>query len=51
MALTRALNHTGDKARTQMTRALTAQTGLKRTVIVKALRVTRASPGVLTYTI
>ena len=50
-ALARAINHTGDKAKTQMTRALTAQTGLKRRVIVKALRVNKASPGALTYTI
>ncbi|MGU3539994.1 hypothetical protein [Methylobacterium sp. A54F] len=51
LGLARAINHTGDKAKTQMTRALTAQTGLKRRVIVKALRVTKASPGALTYAI
>lgn len=51
LALARAINHTGDKAKTQMTRALTAQTGLKRKVIVKALRVSKASGGALTYTI
>ena len=51
LALARALNHTGDKAKTSMTRALTAQTGLKRRVIVKALRVNKAGAGALTYTI
>ena len=42
-AIARAVNHTGDKARTQMIRALTVQTGLQRKTIVKALRVTKAS--------
>ena len=50
-ALARAINHTGDKAKTAMTAALTTQTGLKRGVIVRALRVTRASAGSPTYTI
>lgn len=50
-ALARAINHTGAKARTQMIRALVPQTGLKRKVIVKALRESRASPGALTYAI
>ena len=52
-AIARAVNHTGDKARTQMIRTLTAQTGLKRKVIVKALRVTRASAakGTMEYRI
>ena len=44
-AIARAVNHTGDKARTQMVRTLTVQTGLKRSVIVRALHVTRASAG------
>ncbi len=44
-AIRRAINHTGDRAKTQMIRALTAQTGLKRGVIVRALRVTRAAHG------
>lgn len=48
-AIARAVNHTGDKARTQMTRALTVQTGLKRQTIVRALRVTRASQSSLSY--
>lgn len=41
----RAINRAGDMARTQMIRALTAQTGLKRAVIVRALRVSRAVHG------
>lgn len=45
VAIARAVNHTGDKARTGMIRALTKQTGLKRKVIVKALKVTRAATG------
>lgn len=51
LALARAINHTGAKARTQMIRALVPQTGLKRRVIVKALRESKASPGALTYAI
>lgn len=42
-AIRRAINHTGDKVRTQVIRSLTAQTGLKRRVIIKALKVTRAN--------
>jgi hypothetical protein len=45
MALQRAINHTGDKAKTAMVRSLTAQTALKRQVIVRALKVTRAGPA------
>ncbi len=41
-AMARAVNHTGAKALTQVTRTLTAQTGLNRKVIVKALRVEKA---------
>ena len=51
VALARAINHTGAKARTGMIRALVPQTGLKRKVIVKALRESKASPGALTYAI
>jgi hypothetical protein len=47
----RAVNRTGDMARTKVTRALTAQTGLKRKVIVKALKVKRSDWATLTYTI
>lgn len=42
LSLQRAVNHTGDKARTQVIRALSSQTGLKRKVIVKAIRIGRA---------
>lgn len=48
-AISRAINHTGDKAKTQVTRALVAQTGLKRPVIVRAVKPTRASLGSLSY--
>ncbi|MGU3665820.1 hypothetical protein ACLBX9_16700 [Methylobacterium sp. A49B] len=51
LALARAINHTGAKAKTQMVRALVPQTGLKRRTIVKALRENKASAGSLTYTI
>ena len=44
-AIARAINHTGDKAKTQMIRALVPQTGLKRGVIVRALKVSKASAG------
>lgn len=50
-AIRRALNHTGDKTRTAMVRALTAQTGLKRGTIVRALKVIRANYGSLEYRI
>ena len=50
-AIASAINHTGDKAKTQMQRAMVTQTGLRRAVIVKALKVTRASAGSSTYTI
>lgn len=43
MALQRAVNHTGDKALTQVTRGLSKQTGLPYGVIKKALKVQRAS--------
>lgn len=42
MALQRAVNHTGDKARTQVTRVLARQTGLPYGVIRKALKVNKA---------
>lgn len=51
LALARAINHTGAKARTQMIRALVPQTGLKRKTIVKALRESKAGSGGLTYAI
>lgn len=43
LAKARAINHTGDKARTAMRVALVDQTGLKRRTTNKALRSTRAS--------
>ena len=52
VAIARALNHSGDKARTAMIRAETAQTGLKRKVIAAALKSKRAAQqGGLSYTI
>lgn len=45
----RVVNRTGDMARTHVRKALTKQTGLKRTVIVKAVRVARSTPANLTY--
>lgn len=42
-ALMRAVNHTGDKAKTAVIRALAAQTGLKQKVIRKAVRAKRAA--------
>jgi hypothetical protein len=59
IALARALNHTGTKARTQVIRALTQQTGLKRSTIVRAVKVNKATAaaeqfgyaGSLTYTL
>jgi hypothetical protein len=45
----RALNHTGAKTRTQVRRALTKQTGLKRDVIVRAVKVSSSSPATLRY--
>jgi hypothetical protein len=52
VAVARAINHTGNKARTAMVKSLTVQTGLKRKVIVKALKTRRAAQkGDLAYTI
>jgi len=50
-AIRRAVNYTGDRARTAMIRTLTGQTGLKRGTIVRALRVVRASYGAIEYRI
>jgi len=50
-ALSRAMNHTGRKARTQVRRALVTQTGLARKTIVKAVREVRARPQSLSYTL
>ncbi|GJE54564.1 phage tail protein [Methylobacterium thuringiense] len=51
LALARAINHTGDKARTKMVRALAGQTGLKISTTRKALRITKAGAGGLAYVI
>lgn len=45
----RVVNRTGDMARTQVRRALTAQTGLKRATIVKAVKANRSSVATLAY--
>lgn len=45
----RAVNRTGDMARTQVRRELPKQTGLKRGTIVRAVRVSRSTPQTLTY--
>jgi hypothetical protein len=50
-ALMRAVNHTGDKARTQLTRALTKQTGLKSRVVRAALRTFPAGLSAIVYRI
>jgi hypothetical protein len=49
MVLRRALNHTGDRAATQVVRALTKQTGLKHRVIVRAVHRERARDAALVY--
>jgi hypothetical protein len=48
-AANRAVNRTGDMARTQVRQKLTRQTGLKRPTIVKAVKVSRSSPQTLVY--
>lgn len=45
----RTLNAEGDKMRTKVVRAVTKQTGLKRPVIVRAVRRSGASPSNLEY--
>lgn len=50
-AIRRAVNHTGDKARTQMRKVLVNQTGLKRKTINKAVTSTRANFGGASYVI
>lgn len=48
-ALRRAVNHTGDKAKTVVIRTLAEQTGLKQKVIRKAVKVMRANFSSLEY--
>ena len=50
-ALRRAINHTGDKARTQISRALVKQTGIKYGKVRQALRTVPASAATLVYRI
>jgi hypothetical protein len=50
-ALRRAINHTGDKARTQISRVLVKQTGLKYGKVRQALRTAPASNAMLVYRI
>lgn len=54
-AVARAINHTGDKARTQVIRALSRQTGLPQRIIRTAIKdgpeTRRASPESPTYTL
>lgn len=50
-ALPQTINQVGNRAKTQVIRTLTKQTGLKRTVIVKAIgHPAKARPGLLNYT-
>ncbi|MDO9428427.1 MAG: hypothetical protein Q7T93_16545 [Methylobacterium sp.] len=59
IALARALNHTGAKAKTAVIRNLVVQTGLKRSTIVRAVKVKKATAaneqfsygGSLTFTL
>jgi hypothetical protein len=44
-AIRRAINHTGDKAKTAMARAMAKQTGMKVSVMKRALKPLRASDG------
>ena len=48
-ALSRALNHGGDKGRTQVKRAFVKQTGIKYGAVNKAMATVRATPATLTY--
>jgi hypothetical protein len=50
-ALSRALNHEGDKGRTQVKRTLVKQTGIKYGAINKAVATVRSTPATLTYTL
>ena len=50
-ALSRALNHEGDKGRTRIKRALVKQTGIKYGAVDKAMASVRATPASLTYSL
>jgi hypothetical protein len=47
--MSRALNHEGDKGRTQVKRTLVKQTGIKYGAVGKAIGTVRATPATLTY--
>lgn len=49
--MSRALNHEGDKGRTQIKRVLVRQTGIKYGQVNKAMKTIRSSPATLTYTL
>jgi hypothetical protein len=49
IAMSRALNHEGDKGRTQVKRALVKQTGIKYGAVDKAMATIRPTPATLTY--
>jgi hypothetical protein len=49
VAMSRALNHEGDKGRTQVKRALVKQTGIKYGAIDKAMATIRSTPATLAY--
>lgn len=48
-AASRAINRTGDMARTEVRRALIRQTGLKPSTIMRAVHTSRSVPSTLTY--
>ena len=50
-AMSRALNHEGDKGRTRVKRALVKQIGIKYGEVDKAMATIRATPATLTYTL
>jgi hypothetical protein len=50
-AMSRALNHEGNKGRTQVKRALVKQTGIKYGAVDKAMTTIRSMPTTLTYTL
>ncbi|ACI92705.1 conserved hypothetical protein [Afipia carboxidovorans OM5] len=51
VVMSRALNHEGDKGRTQVKRVLVKQTGIKYGLIHKAMRTVYSTPATLTYTL
>ena len=50
-AMSRAVNHEGDKGRTQVKRTLVKQTGIKHGAVEKAMATFRSTPATLTYTL